>query len=82
MKTEEYIAEVMPDGHLSIPETVTKELDLKPHAKVKVTIEKVDEEKEIQKLSHKARKKALAIREFIVDMGPDDLSEKYSEKYK
>ncbi len=42
MKTEEYIAEVMPDGHLSLPETVTKELDLKPYAKVKVTIERVN----------------------------------------
>jgi hypothetical protein len=82
LKTEEYIAEVMPDGHLSLPETVTKELDLKPHAKVRVTIEKVDGEKEIQKLSPKARKKALVIKEFIVDMGPKDLSEKFREKYK
>ena len=36
MKTEEYIAEVMPDGHLSIPEKVAKGLGLDPHARVKV----------------------------------------------
>ncbi len=82
MKTEEYIAEVMPDGHLSLPEAVAKDLDLKPHAKVRVMIEKVGEEKEIHKLPYEARKKALAIKEFIVDMGPEDLSEKFREKYK
>ena len=41
MKTEEYIEEVMPDGRLSLPEAVAKGLDLKPHAKVRVIIEKV-----------------------------------------
>ena len=80
MKTKEYIAEVMLDGHLSLPEKVAKELGLQPHAKVKVIIEKTESEEQSRTLSSKSKMKALAIRKFITDMGPDDLSEKYREK--
>ncbi len=82
MKTEEYIAEVMPDGHLSLPEKVVKGLGLEPYAKVRVIIEKVEQAKGIQVLSYEAKNKALAIKEFITDMGPEDLSEKFRERYK
>ena len=82
MKTDEYIAEVMPDGNLSLPEAIARGLDLKPYAKVRVIIEKVEQEKEKHELSYKAKKKALAIKEFIEDMGPEDLSENFREKYK
>ncbi len=38
MKTVEYIGEVLPDGHLSLPDEVQKELGLSPHCSVKITI--------------------------------------------
>jgi len=38
MKVIEYIGEVLPDGHLSLPEEIQKELGLTPHSSVKVTI--------------------------------------------
>ena len=82
MKTEEYIAEVMPDGHLSIPEKVAKGLGLDPHARVKVIIEKVEQERGNHVLSYEAKRKALAIKKFISDMGPEDLSERFRERYK
>ena len=82
MKTEEYIGEVMPDGHVSLPEKVAKGLRLEPRTRVRVIIEKVEQEREKHMLSYKAKRKALAIREFIADMGPEDLSEKFRERYK
>lgn len=82
MKTQEYIAKVMSDGHLSLPENVAKGLDLKPHSRVRVIIEKVEQEQENHVLSYEAKRKALAIKEFITDMGPEDLSEKFRERYK
>lgn len=82
MKAEEYIAEVMPGGHLSIPEKVVKGLGLDPHARVKVIIEKVEQERGNHVLSYEAKKKALAIKKFISDMGPEDLSERFRERYK
>ncbi len=82
MKTEEYIAKVMPGGHLSIPEKVAKGLDLEPHTRVRVIIEKLEQERENHVLSYEAKRKALAIKEFITDMGPEDLSERFREKYK
>ncbi len=51
MKTEKYIAKVMSDGHLSLPENVAKGLDLKPHSRVRVIIEKVEQEQENHVLS-------------------------------
>lgn len=81
MKTEEYIGEVMPDGHLSLPEKVAKLLGLMPRKRVRVIIERVDEPGEAM-LSQEAKQKALAIREYITDMGPEDLSENFREKYK
>lgn len=82
MKTEEYIAEVMPDGHLSLPEKVSKDLDLKPHSRVRVIIGKVEQDKRNHVLSYEAKRKALAIKEFVADMGPEDLSEKFRERYR
>jgi len=38
MKVIEYIGEVLPDGHLSLPDEIQKELGLSPHCSVKVTI--------------------------------------------
>lgn len=82
MKTKEYIGEVMSDGHLSLPEKIAKDLGLQPHAKVRVVIEKTEPGEKGHALSYEAKKKALAIKEFIVDMGPEDLSENFREKYK
>jgi len=48
----------------------------------KVIIEKAKPEEQGRILSSAAKKKALAIKKFITDMGPDDLSEKFREKYK
>ena len=82
MKTKEYIAEVMSDGHLSLPEKVAKGLGLTPRAKVKVIIKKISSQKSGNRLSSEAKKKALAIKDYITDMGPEDLSENFREKYK
>ena len=82
METEEYIGEVLPDGHLSLPEKVVKGLGLEPYARVKVTIGKVEQGKRNHVLSNEAKRKALAIKEFIADMGPENLSEKFRERYK
>ena len=35
METQKYIAEVMPDGHLSLPEKVAKSMGLDPLTKVR-----------------------------------------------
>lgn len=81
MKPEKYIGEVLPDGHLSLPGKVAKVLGPMPRKKVKVIIERVDEPgKGI--LSQEAKKKALGIREYVTDMGPEDLSERFREKHK
>ena len=50
MKVIEYIGEVLPDGHLSLPDEIQKKLGLSPHSSVKVTIvveepRKIDEKK-------------------------------------
>ncbi len=82
MKTEEYIGEMMPDGHISLPEKVAKGLSLEPYARVRVIIGKVEQGKRNHVLSYEAKRKALAIKEFIADMGPEDLSEKFRERYK
>jgi hypothetical protein len=79
LKTEEYVAEVMPDGHLSLPEKIAERLNLRFYNRVRVIIKKTDDS---FILSDKAKRKALALKKFISDMGPDDLSEKFREKYK
>ena len=38
MKVVEYIGEVLPDGHLSLPDEIQKELGLSPHSSVRITI--------------------------------------------
>ncbi|MCK5148673.1 hypothetical protein KAR48_18105 [bacterium] len=38
MKTFEYIAEILPDGHLSIPKAVIKRFKLAPHSKLRISI--------------------------------------------
>jgi hypothetical protein len=50
MKVVEYIGEVLPDGHLSLPDEIQKKLGLSPHSSVRVTIaveepRKIDEKK-------------------------------------
>ena len=82
METQEYIAEVMPDGHLSLPKKVAKSMGLDPLTKVRVTIQKMIYKKRPDVLSYEAKKKAHAIKEFIADMGPEDLSENFRERYK
>jgi len=82
MRSEEYIGEVTPDGHISLPEKIASELGLKPSARVKITIEKLEAEAAKAALSGKARRRALAIKDFITDLGPKDLSENLREKYK
>jgi hypothetical protein len=37
-KVIEYVGEVLPDGHLSVPEEVRQTLATTPHAQVQVTI--------------------------------------------
>ncbi len=70
VKTEEYIAEVMPDGHLSLPEKVAERFNLKLHSRVRVIIKKPEEN-----FSDKAKRKSLGIKKVISDMGPEDLNE-------
>jgi len=82
LKTEEFIAEVMPGGNLSLPGKVAKDLGLEPYARVRVIIEKVEHTKRNHVLSDEAKRKALAIKEFVTDMGPEELSEKFRERYK
>jgi len=81
LNTEEYITEVMPDGRLFLPEKVAVRLKLKPHTHVKVIIQKTEESTE-RTISDEAKQKAEAIKQFIFDMGPDDLSENFRERYK
>ena len=38
METYEYIAEMLPDGHLSVPEEIIKKFNLKSHSKVRISI--------------------------------------------
>jgi bifunctional DNA-binding transcriptional regulator/antitoxin component of YhaV-PrlF toxin-antitoxin module len=82
MRSEEYIGEVTPDGHISLPEKIASELGLKPTVRVRITIEKLEAEAGKAALSSKARRRALAIKDFITDLGPKDLSENLREKYK
>lgn len=44
-KVINYSGKVLPDGHLSLPEDIRKEMGLAVHAKVKVTLE-IDRRKE------------------------------------
>lgn len=81
MKTIEYIAEVLPEGYFLLPEKVIEALELEPYSKVKITIQKI-KPKEKTTLSPQTRNTALSIKEFITDMGPEDLSEKLREKYR
>ena len=39
MEKIEYIGEVLPDGHLSLPEDVIKQLRLKAHSKLHVQVQ-------------------------------------------
>ncbi len=41
-RTIEYIGEILPDGHISLPDEVMEKLDLISYHKVKVTIVLVD----------------------------------------
>lgn len=39
MEKIEYIGEVLPDGHLSLPDDIAKQLKLKAHSKLRIRIE-------------------------------------------
>jgi len=68
----------MSDGHLFLPEKVATRLKLKPYTSVRVIIQKVEQ----RIMSDKAKQKADAIKQFLSDMGPEDLSENFRERYK
>jgi hypothetical protein len=38
MEIYEYIAEILPDGHLSIPDAILKKLNLKSYSKLRISI--------------------------------------------
>jgi hypothetical protein len=38
MKVIEYVAEILPDGHLSLPAEVREQLNLSAHRHIKVTL--------------------------------------------
>ena len=38
MKVIEYIGEVLPDGHISLPDKIREELNLNPHCNMRITI--------------------------------------------
>ena len=40
MDSIEYIAEVLPDGHLSLPSEISSRLNLKTYTKVRISIQK------------------------------------------
>lgn len=82
MKTEEYTTEIRHDGFIPLPDKIAKSLQLGPHAKVRIIIERADILSEKEKLSYEAKNKALSIRKFISDIGPVDLSENFRGKYK
>ncbi len=42
METLNYIGEVMPDGHISLPEHIAAILNLRPQSRIKVTIERLE----------------------------------------
>jgi len=43
MKSAKYSTKFLPDGHLPVPESVRKKLDLTPNSKVEVLLVKEDE---------------------------------------
>lgn len=45
METFEYIAEILPDGHLSVPDAIIKSLNLKSHSKLRISILPIETEK-------------------------------------
>ena len=45
METFEYIAEILPDGHLPIPEVIIKKLKLKSHSKLHISIFPIETKK-------------------------------------
>ena len=46
MKQAEYVGEVLGDGHLSLPESVRKQLDLQPSALVQVVLSVPESDRE------------------------------------
>jgi hypothetical protein len=64
LKAEEYIADVMADGCLSLPEKIAKQLKLNHYSRVRVIIQEAEE----RTLSEEAKQKALAIKKFVSDI--------------
>jgi len=45
LETFEYIAEILPDGHLSVPEAIIKKLNLKSHSRLRISILPIETKK-------------------------------------
>jgi hypothetical protein len=68
MKTlAEYIGNVLPDGHLSVPEEVRQALALEPHTQIQVTI------RLLQPDAEQVQKAWMAFRHLGQDAGPGRL---------
>ena len=63
----EYVGEVLPDGHLSVPEEIRQTLAAAPHAQVQVTIRLLQPEVRL------AREAWEAFRRMGQDAGPGRL---------
>lgn len=73
MKVIEYIGKILPDGHLSIPEEIRKELELYKSGDVRVTltVDPIDAQKGWEAL--------MQLIENAGNSGLSDVSEKHDE---
>jgi len=73
MKVIEYIGKILPDGHLSIPEEIRKELELYKSGDVRVTlaVDSIDMQKGCEAL--------MQLMENAGSSGLSDVSEKHDE---
>jgi len=65
MKTYEYLAEVLPDGHLSMPESIQNLL--KPEARVRIVLVLEDEEVEWNNMAMSQLLKGYADKDSAYD---------------
>jgi len=68
-KVIEYMGEVLPDGHLSVPEEIRQTLASEPHAKIQVTI------RLLQSTVEQEQEAWAAFRQLGQDAGPGQLSD-------
>jgi hypothetical protein len=45
LKTFEYITQILPDGHIPIPEAILKKLNLKTQSKIRISISRIENQK-------------------------------------